>query len=165
MKNTKNLFSLIALGASLSLALPAHAGTDDYIGEIFMMGSNFCPRGSAPANGQLLPVSQNQALFSLLGTTYGGDGRTTFALPDLRGRSPIHAGQGPGLSNYRLGSKGGTENNALNSTTINNKTKGNKPPSGDDTVDVAVPGQLNNLSPYQAIQYCVVLQGTYPSRN
>jgi microcystin-dependent protein len=74
-----------------------------------MFAGNFAPRGWAFCDGQLLAVSQNDALFSLLGTVYGGDGRTTFGLPDLRGRLPIHAGHGPGLSERRLGAKGGTE--------------------------------------------------------
>lgn len=74
-----------------------------------MFAGNFAPRGWAFCDGQLMAVSQNDALFSLLGTIYGGDGRTTFGLPDVRGRLPIHAGQGPGLSNRRLGSKAGAE--------------------------------------------------------
>lgn len=78
-----------------------------------MFAGNFAPRGWAFCDGQLLAVSQNDALFSLLGTIYGGDGRTTFGLPDLRGRIPIHAGHGPGLSERRLGSKGGEEKVAL----------------------------------------------------
>ena len=72
-----------------------------------MFGGNFAPRGWAFCDGQLLPISQNSALFSILGTVYGGDGRTTFALPDLRGRFPLHPGNGPGLPAYRLGQKGG----------------------------------------------------------
>jgi microcystin-dependent protein len=83
--------------------------SEPFLGEIRMVGFNFAPRGWAFCDGQLLPISQNTALFSLLGTTYGGDGRTTFGLPDLRGRVPIHAGNGPGLSSYRQGQKGGTE--------------------------------------------------------
>lgn len=78
-----------------------------------MFAGNFAPRGWAFCDGQLLAVSQNDALFSLLGTIYGGDGRTTFGLPDLRGRIPIHAGDGPGLSPRRLGAKGGSEQMAL----------------------------------------------------
>ena len=78
-----------------------------------MFAGNFAPRGWAFCDGQLLQVSQNDALFSLFGTIYGGDGRTTFGLPDLRGRIPLHAGQGAGLSNRRLGSKGGEENVTL----------------------------------------------------
>ncbi|NJX16095.1 phage tail protein [Tamlana crocina] len=78
-----------------------------------MFAGNFAPRSWALCDGQLLAISQYQALFSILGTTYGGDGRTTFALPDLRGRVAIHPGSGPGLSTYRQGSKGGTETNTL----------------------------------------------------
>ncbi|WP_452597749.1 phage tail protein [Pontimicrobium sp. MEBiC01747] len=87
---------------------------DPFIGEIIMFGGNFAPRGWALCNGQLLAISSNSALFSILGTTYGGDGRTTFALPDLRGRSPIHAGTGPGLSPMKLGQRGGAEYHTLN---------------------------------------------------
>ena len=83
-----------------------------------MFGGNFCPRGWSPASGQLMPISRYSALFSVLGTTYGGDGRTTFALPDLRGRVAIGPGNGPGLSSRRLGEKGGVESVTLNSTQI-----------------------------------------------
>ncbi len=83
--------------------------SEPFVGEIRMFAGNFAPRGWAFCDGQLLAVSQNDALFSLFGTIYGGDGRTTFGLPDLRGRIPLHQGQGPGLSARRLGSKGGTE--------------------------------------------------------
>ncbi len=86
---------------------------DPFLAQIVMFGGNFAPRGWALCDGQLLPISQNQALFSLLGTTYGGDGRTTFALPDLRGRVAIHPGQGPGLSTRKLGQKGGAESEML----------------------------------------------------
>lgn len=87
--------------------------SEPFVGEIRMFAGNFAPRGWAFCDGQLLAVSQNDALFSLLGTIYGGDGRTTFGLPDLRGRIPIHAGHGPGLSERRLGAKGGSENVTL----------------------------------------------------
>lgn len=87
--------------------------SEPFIGEIRMFAGNFAPRGWAFCDGQLLAVSQNDALFSLLGTIYGGDGQTTFGLPDVRGRLPIHAGNGPGLSSRRLGSKGGAENVTL----------------------------------------------------
>lgn len=83
--------------------------SEPFVGEIRMFAGNFSPRGWALCDGQLLAVSQNDALFSLLGTIYGGDGRTTFGLPDLRGRLPIHAGNGPGLSPRRLGAQGGAE--------------------------------------------------------
>lgn len=83
--------------------------SEPFVGEIRMFAGNFAPRGWAFCDGELLAVSQNDALFSLLGTIYGGDGSTTFGLPDIRGRIPIHAGLGPGLSERRLGSKGGAE--------------------------------------------------------
>jgi microcystin-dependent protein len=82
---------------------------DPFIGEITMFGGNFAPRNWAFCDGQLLSIAQNQALFALLGTTYGGDGRTTFGLPDLRGRIPIHVGSGPGLSGRSWGQRGGQE--------------------------------------------------------
>lgn len=89
-------------------------GMDPFIGEISIFAGNFAPRGWAFCDGQLLPISSNSALFSILGTTYGGDGRTTFALPDLRGRFPMHPGRGPGLSDRRLGQRGGAEQHTLN---------------------------------------------------
>ena len=82
---------------------------EPFVGQISMVAFNFAPRSWAFCDGQLLPISQNSALFSLLGTTYGGDGVTTFALPDLRGRTPMHKGHGPGLSDRREGEKGGSE--------------------------------------------------------
>lgn len=87
--------------------------SEPFVGEIRMFAGNFAPRGWAFCDGQLLAVSQNDALFSLLGTIYGGDGRTTFGLPDMRGRIPVHAGSGPGLSPIRLGEKAGAENVTL----------------------------------------------------
>src|SRR3977135_1047673 len=83
---------------------------DAYIALILLFGGNFEPRNWAFCNGQIMSISQNTALFSLLGTTYGGNGQTTFALPDLRGRVPVGQGQGPGLSNYSLGQVAGAEN-------------------------------------------------------
>ena len=84
-----------------------------YIGQIMMFGGNYAPRGWALCDGQLLSISQWTALFSILGTTYGGDGRTTFGLPDLRGRVPVHPGQGPGLTPRSLGQKAGEESVTL----------------------------------------------------
>lgn len=90
---------------------------DEYLAIIKIFAGNFAPRGYAFCQGQILSISQNSALFSLVGTTYGGNGQTTFALPDLRGRAPVGVGQGPGLSTYVLGQMGGTENVTL---TVNN---------------------------------------------
>jgi microcystin-dependent protein len=82
---------------------------DPFVAEIRIFPFNFAPKGWAWCDGQLMPLSQNTALFSLLGTTYGGDGKSTFALPDLQGRAPMHPGQGPGLSLHDLGETGGSE--------------------------------------------------------
>ena len=92
--------------------------SEPFLGEIKMFGGNFAPRSHATCDGQLLPISQNTALFSLLGTFYGGDGRTTFGLPDLRGRSPVHWGQGPGLSSVSIGTKGGNEVTTLSDANL-----------------------------------------------
>jgi len=92
--------------------------SEPFIAEIIMFGGNFAPRGWAFCDGQLLPIAQNTALFSILGTTYGGDGRTTFGLPDLRGRVPMGPRQGAGLSSHQLGEKGGAENVILTATQI-----------------------------------------------
>jgi microcystin-dependent protein len=92
---------------------PSRDSSNPFIGEIGLFAFNFAPRYWAMCNGQLLPIAQNQALFSLLGTYYGGNGQTTFALPNLQSRVPIHFGQGPGLSQYSLGQVGGTESNTI----------------------------------------------------
>jgi microcystin-dependent protein len=87
-----------------------------FLAQIVLFAGNFAPRGWAFCDGQILPISSNSALFSLLGTTYGGDGRTSFALPDLRGRAAVHPGRGPGLSTIKLGQRGGQETIQLNLT-------------------------------------------------
>jgi microcystin-dependent protein len=103
------------LGINFIIALqglyPSRNSDLPFIGEIFMFAGNFAPRGFALCDGQLLYIYDNTALFSILGITYGGDGLTTFALPDLRGRVPVHSGQGtgPGLTRRWLGQKGGVE--------------------------------------------------------
>ncbi len=113
---------------------------DPLIAQIMLFGGNFAPRGWAFCDGQLLPISSYSALFSILGTTYGGDGRTTFALPDLRGRAPIHAGSGPGLTPRQIGQRFGQEDVALNvaqmpahghSMNVANVAADNDRPSGD----------------------------------
>lgn len=89
-----------------------------YVGEIRIFAGNFAPVGWAFCSGQIVPITQNTTLFNLIGTTYGGDGQTTFALPDLRGRRPVHQGQGAGLSPYVLGQAGGTETVTLTASQI-----------------------------------------------
>ncbi len=91
---------------------------DPFIGTIIMFGGNFAPRGWALCDGQLLSIASYSSLFSILGTTYGGDGRTTFGLPEMRGRVPVHQGNGPGVPPYNLGQKGGTATNTLTTTNI-----------------------------------------------
>ncbi len=113
MKNVNKMVLGVAMGILLGMPSTALAAAEPFLGEIMMIGANFCPRGWANLDGQLLPIGQNAALFSLLGTTYGGDGRTTFGLPDLRARVPLHLGQGPGLTKRRQGTKGGTERHRL----------------------------------------------------
>lgn len=114
----KSLGALLAVpllaGVSLSTtAKPAHAQADPFLGQMMTVGFNFCPRGWALAEGQLLPISQNTALFSLLGCTYGGDCRTTFGLPDLRGRQVTGVGQGAGLAATTWGQRGGAETHTM----------------------------------------------------
>ncbi len=162
---------------------------EPFLSEIRLMSFNFPPKGWALCNGQLLPINQNQALFSLLGTTFGGDGRVNFALPDLRGRTPIHVGSG-----HTLGERGGeqahtlsiaelpTHTHVVNASTSN----GNTPlPSGSVLADspaqlygppgnfVALPsGTVTNtggsqahlnMQPFLTLSFCIALQGIFPS--
>jgi microcystin-dependent protein len=157
---------------------------------------NFAPRGWAFCDGQILPINQNQSLYSLLGTTYGGDGRTSFALPDLRGRTPIHVGSSNGTI-HNLGQKSGEEGVVLSTSQIPAHTHtaqassdpGNTPiPTGNVLADTA-PNELyhdatslvalragtianaganqahNNMQPYLVLNFCIALQGLFPSRN
>src|SRR6266568_2255274 len=110
---------------------------EPFLGEIILVPYNFAPQGWAFCEGQLLSIAQNTALFSLLGTTYGGDGRTTFALPDLRGRVPIHFGQGPGLPNYNLGDKAGEESHTLTQSEL--AVHVHAPIAGSNTADQTTP--------------------------
>ena len=112
--------------------------SEPFVGEIRMFAGNFAPRGWGFCDGQLLAISQNDALFSLLGTIYGGDGRTTFGLPDMRGRIPIHAGTGPGLSPYSIGAKAGSENVTLTPTDL--------PQHSHDFHANTLPGEAQNPS-------------------
>ncbi|MFN2537169.1 MAG: phage tail protein [Mycobacteriales bacterium] len=167
--------------------------SEPFIGEIIMFGGNFAPRGWALCNGQLLPIAQNTALFSLLGTTYGGNGQTTFALPDLRGRVPLHPGQGPGLSSHSLGEAGGTETHTLSINELPVHDHGLPGFSGRQTTNVptgAVPAHGGNyaaassanvamgrsaatggaqpfsiVQPYLGVNFIIALEGIYPSRN
>ena len=134
---------------------------DPFVAEIRIFPFNFAPRGWAWCDGQLLPLSQNTALFSLLGTTYGGNGKSNFALPDLQGRAPMHPGQGPGLSLHDLGEVGGSEtvtlleseipshSHALNASAadgFDQSPVGNRMATGVGIGQYATPGALTQLS-------------------
>lgn len=167
---------------------------DPFLGEIRLVGFNFAPRGWADCNGQILPIAQNTALFSLLGTTYGGNGVNTFALPNLQGRAALHVGNLSGGSSYVLGEQGGTEtvtlttaqipahNHVFNAakrdpdseTATNNfLTNGNNyanAPS-DTTMNPGSVGNTggglphNNLQPFLVVRFIIALEGIYPSRS
>jgi microcystin-dependent protein len=129
------LAGIISIGATT----PMQASENPFIGEVMTTAATFCPRGWTETDGRLIQISENSALFSLLGTTYGGDGRTTFALPDLRGRVAISEGQAEGIPGFRQGLR------------INGGITG----SGNDTMIV----------PALVMKTCIALFGTYPSRN
>ena len=117
MKQVFPTLAAAALAASLTPA-PASAGANPFIGTIQAIGETFCPRGWSAADGKLLPLAQYSALFSLLGTIYRGDGRTTFALPNLNGRAGMGFGRGAGLMTRPMGQVGGAERTTLNVTTM-----------------------------------------------
>lgn len=172
--------------------------SDPFLGMIIIVPYTFAPRGWAFCQGQILSIAANTALFSLLGTTFGGNGQTTFALPDLRGRVPNGAGQGPGLSNYDLGQVSGAESATLTQNQMplhnhlvnaNNEGSTTASPSGavpgntavgqiyasaGDGATTMLPTMLSNagggqplqiLQPYLTLNFCIALQGIYPSRN
>ena len=164
---------------------------EPFLSEIRIMSFVYAPRGWALCNGQLMPINQNQALFSLLGTTFGGDGRVNFALPDLRGRTPIHVGSG-----HTLGERGGeaahtlsiselpTHTHVLNATTVqsNTSTAGNTVMlaqstgtnlyAADNNLTAMAPNAVGNvggsqahlnLQPFLTLSFCIALQGIFPS--
>ena len=168
---------------------------DPFLGEIRLFGGNFAPLGWAFCSGQLMPISENDALFALVGTTYGGDGQVTFALPDLRGRLPIHQGQGPGLSTYVIGQLAGTENVTLTTsqmpqhthiasansgtgtagtptngfwaaTAANNyNTTPNTPMNPLATSSVGNNVAHENMHPFLVVSFIIALNGIFPSQN
>ena len=168
--------------------------SEPFLGQIQPFGFNFAPRGWALCDGQLLNISGNTALFSLLGTTYGGDGRTTFGLPDVRGRAALHFGSGPGLTPRAIGQKGGTENVVLTTAEIpshshalratsseadNSKPEGNALANsltykteatdsimaGDSIANTGGSLAHPNMQPFLVVNWCIALVGTFPSRN
>ena len=168
--------------------------SEPFLAEIKMVGFNFAPRGWSFCDGQILPINQNQSLYSLLGTTYGGDGRTSFALPDLRGRVPIHVGGG-----HNLGTKSGEDLHTLTINEMPNHNHGPLQATNTDATDTKPEGNVlartvalayeasaatigpniqdttvthvgdgnghNNLMPYQTLSFCIALRGLFPSRN
>src|ERR1700737_111449 len=122
---------------------------EPFFSEIRLMSFNFAPKGWAECNGQLIPINQNQALFSLLGTTYGGDGRVNFGLPNFQGRTPIHQGLG-----FLEGQAGGEENHTLTTSEM---------PASVSNVGGSQPH--NNMQPYLVLNFCIALQGVFPSQN
>lgn len=194
------MLALLA-GAALpwrpSAARAESQGIQEYLAEIKLFACDFAPQGWALCNGQLLPINQNTALFSLIGTWYGGDGQVTFALPDLRGRVAIHQGQGPGLSSYSVGQRAGEEAHTLTldelpahahvaraSSTVGNgvgptgrvpaRNAAQVPQYAATANTVLATGAIStvggsqahpNMQPYLSLNYCIALQGTYPSQN
>lgn len=179
----------IALSSSAFAMAASASAQEPFIGEIKTFGMNFCPRGWAPANGQLLSISQNSALFSLLGTTFGGNGQTTFALPNFQSRVSIGTGQGVGLSSYVEGQAGGAENVTITESqlplhahlvsdlgappTVRVKNA-NGPaasvqstaPAGDAATAAAGASQPHsNIKPYLTMNVCIALTGVFPSPN
>ncbi|MFD0894873.1 phage tail protein [Luteolibacter ambystomatis] len=166
---------------------------EPFLSEIRLMSFSYAPKGWAMCNGQLLPINQNQALFSLLGTTYGGDGRVNFALPDLRGRVPIHMGQG-----FTLGERGGEQAHTISISEMPqhlhflqaSSVDGNQLiPAGnllastpskfyfnppDSSIATMSPGTVSsiggsqahiNMQPFLTLTFCIALQGIFPSQN
>mgnify|MGYP003341705670 FL=1 len=172
----KKLF-IVAL---LFLSLSSFAQVEAYLGEIRLFAGNFPPQGWAFCDGTILSINSNAALFSILGTTYGGNGVSTFGLPDLRGRVAVHAGYsaGVGLQQIDLGEKGGVETNKVTGTlpylsvtgvSFDTKTTGRDgAPWAVQTVALeatAQPQVLDNLPPYLGLNYIICIEGIYPSRN
>jgi len=168
--------------------------SEPFLGEIRMVGFNFAPRGWTFCDGQLLPIADNSALFSLLGTTYGGDGRNTLGLPDLRGRVPIHVGTGGGLPQVRGGERGGSASESLTVNQIPSHSHALR--AVDDDPNLGSPGgnllansniytnsagdtsmssgaiqnqgggqSHNNMQPFLGLYFVIALVGLFPSRN
>jgi microcystin-dependent protein len=166
--------------------------SEPFLGQLMLVGFNFAPRGWALCNGQLLSIAQNTALFALLGTQYGGNGQTTFALPDLRGRVSLHQGQGPGLSNQFIGEINGVEAGTLTTSQLPSHSHqlpanaglgstdepagavasqgGSYSPTSDgtrlaDSVTTGGNQPFSIMQPYLVLNWIIALQGIFPSRS
>lgn len=167
---------------------------DPFVAEIRIFPFNFAPRGWAWCDGQLMPLSQNTALFALLGTTYGGNGKSNFALPNLQGRAPMHPGQGPGLSPRDLGESGGSETVTLTQAEMpahghgafasgrvaDSQNPGSAALAAGSSIYTGASGMVdmasdslapaggdvphNNMQPYLTCYFCIALQGIFPPR-
>lgn len=161
------LTAACALTLSMGLTIApdkAQAGVDPFIGDIMIVGFNFCPRGWAAADGQLIAISNNQALYALLGTMYGGDGRSTFALPDLRGRAAIGQGSGPGLTSRLSGQKGGSVSKSMTVTTMASHSHAVNATNLDGDM-IATTHLIQHSIPLSISlvhSYCVILVGAWP---
>jgi microcystin-dependent protein len=135
---------------------------DPTIGQIMIWTGNFAPKGWANCDGSLLSIDQNPALYSLIGTYYGGDGRTTFGLPDLRNRFPVHFGAGPELTERNLGDTWGSQSATLTGTPLSAEAD----PEG--TADAAAftgEPEVATMPPYQRVRFVIAVQGIYPQRS
>jgi microcystin-dependent protein len=133
--------------------------SEPFLGEIRIVSWNFAAKGWALANGQAVAINQNQALFSILGLTFGGNGTTNFLLPNLQGRIPMHAGQGSGLSVRNLGTYGGVEGITQQGTNIPQS------PVSPKTSYIGSQPRLATISPFIVLNFIIALQGIFPSRN
>ena len=132
--------------------------SNPYLGSIRMFCGNFAPVDWAMCAGQLVAISQNDALFNLIGTTYGGDGQTTFGLPNMQGRTPVHMGTGQGLSTRTLGDVGGSEQAVIS-------LQGTARLSGPGTALVLRDNQIPTVSPFLAVNFIIANGGVFPSAN
>lgn len=148
---------------------------EEFIGTIKLFAGDFAPRGWALCYGQLLEIKNHEALFSIIGTRYGGDGKTTFALPDLRGRVPVGPGNPPNLSHVELGEVGGTESNVITQHHVAIKPEFKKfeiketgrdgVPSVITNLDVTEDWKpIENRQPYLGLNYIICMEGLYPAR-
>jgi microcystin-dependent protein len=133
---------------------------DQFVAEIRIFGANFAPVGWAQTSGQILSISQNTALFSLIGTFYGGNGTSNFALPNLQSCMPMHQGSGSGLSERVVGEQGGAETFSFGSVAIPNA-----PTSPTITASVGFRQQFQTVSPFLVLNFIIALQGIFPSRS
>lgn len=193
------LFAGLGAIAAMSFYAPEATAQERYIGEIFIVGESFCPRGSTPTNGQMIAIAENDALFSLLGTMYGGDGRVTFALPNLQSRGPVNAGRGDGLTPRGNGVMMGRERAVLGAAQLPGHTHQFNASSGgpdhhspdgslmatlappllaySDTGSADTPlkegaisaiggnNGMSILNPSLTLQFCIAMEGIYPSRS